>query len=223
MISLDFLDKNYVDSRSKLEIIEEKILIDILSGGYRPGQRIIEQKICDKYDISRTPVREILNRLVKTGLVEIIPNRGAFVIGLSAEEMDNIFQLKILLYPQAVYWAIENITNSELEMLEEVYGFISFYQPTGDIERIIKFCRGFDQIIYDATKNRELNNLLIKYDFYIQHYLSNPYFPDNYLSTLVNEYQRIFDAFRLRDPNLGMEAAQIHITRSYLRTKARQF
>ena len=221
MVSLDFLDKNYVDSRSNLERIEESLLIDILSGAYRHGQRIVEQEICNKFDISRTPVREILNRLVKTGLVEIIPNRGAFVIGLSPDEMDNILQLRNLLYPQAVYWAIENITNSEFEMLEEVFGFISFYKPTGDIERILKFCRGFDKIIYDSTHNRELNGLLLKYDFYIQYGLSRFSYPDNYLTILVDEYQKIYDAFRSRNPSLGMEAAQVHITRSYLRSKIR--
>ena len=63
MLDLDFLNNNYQDNRPASEIVAESIAIDILTGVLRPGQRIIEHTLCDKYAMSRTPIRGILNQL----------------------------------------------------------------------------------------------------------------------------------------------------------------
>lgn len=220
MLSLDFLDNNYVDNRTPQEKVKEQIKIDILNHDIRPGQRLIEQKLCEKYNLSRPPLREVINQLAGEGYVELIPKRGAFALGFDTRILDDILQMKNLLYPLAVQLAIERITVDEMDMLQETFGFIQFYTPTGDIPKLLKFMRGFDKIIYNSAKNREIEESLLKYDFIIEHSLKLNSYPVNYPETLLAEYRAIYEAFRTRNSSLGTEAAQVHVFRSILRIKS---
>ncbi|MCR4710185.1 MAG: GntR family transcriptional regulator [Clostridiales bacterium] len=223
MLSLDFLDNNYTDNRSPSEKAKEQIKIDILTRELRPGQRLIEQKLCERFDLSRPPLREIINQLAAEGYITLIPKRGAFVNSFDQRMLDDILNLKNLLYPQAVQWAIERITVDELEMLQETFGFIQFYTPTGDIPKLRKFIRGFDAIIYNAAKNRELEDTLNKYDFIIDHTMRFTSLPVNYPETVLSEYKAIYDAFRTRNSSQGTEAAQVHVFRDILRLKTQDY
>ena len=220
MLKLDFLDNDYVDSRTPQEKAKEQIKIDILTRELKPGQRLGESRLCERYDLSRPPVREIMNQLASEGFIELIPNRGAFVREFDSRMLDDILYMKNLLYPQAVQWAIERITVDEFEVMLETFGFIQFYTPTGDIPKLEKFAKGFDCIIYDAAKNRELEQTLLKYDFIIEHTVKPTRYPVNYAEDLLQEYKAIYEAFRSRNSSKGTEAAQVHVFRSMLRIKS---
>ena len=94
-----------------------KLQKDILTGKLRPGQKLTEQQLCKEYEVSRTPVREALRQLEMDGLVENILNRGAFVIGMSEQDYEDMFELRKAYEIQAVKWAIERITDEEMDTL----------------------------------------------------------------------------------------------------------
>ncbi|MBQ1401485.1 MAG: GntR family transcriptional regulator, partial [Firmicutes bacterium] len=83
---------------------------DILMGKLKEGEKLTEQRLCDEYSVSRTPVREALRQLEINGLVENIPNRGSFVVGMSERDIRDIFDLRMVNEVQAVRWAIQRIT-----------------------------------------------------------------------------------------------------------------
>ncbi len=219
MLSLDFLNNDYEDTKSPAQKVEEAIAIDILTGNLRPGQRIVEQNLCDKYGMSRTPIREILNKISSGGLIKLIPNRGAFVVGITERDVDDFFYMKSLLYPQCVKWAIERITDDEYAMLEETFAFMEFYTAAEDLDKMLKINRGFEAIIYNACHNAEMESTLLKYDFLIRYANLDIKYPLNYLPTVLEEHRAIFDAFRAKKPEQGAEAAQIHAYKSMLRRK----
>lgn len=103
-----------------------RLQTDILTGKIRSGEKLTEQKICEQYSVSRTPVREALRQLETDGLVESIPNRGAYVIGLSQQDIEDMYQLRKIYEIQAVRWAVERITDEELDQLEETFEFMEF-------------------------------------------------------------------------------------------------
>lgn len=222
MLKLDFLDNNYVDNRSLSEKVCEQLKIEILSGEIKPGRHLTEAYICEKYGLSRPPVREIINRLAAEGYISLIPNKGAVIEGFSSQIVDDLLYMRNNLYPQAVQWAIERMTVDEFDLLQETIGFIQFYTKTGDVEKILKFCDGFDRIIYYAAKNPELESVMLKYDFIIRHSTKQGSYPMNFLEILRDEYEAIFNAVRKRNVPQGTEAAQVHIFRSILRIKARK-
>lgn len=219
MLRLDFLSNDYQDTKTPVEKATDAIAIEILTGILRPGRHLVEQQLCERYQLSRTPVREVLKNLENLGLIELIPNRGALVCGFSASAVDDLFYMKGLLYPQCVRWAIERITPEEFSMLEETFAFMEFYTATDDIEKMQKINRGFDAIIYNACHNREMESTLLRYDFFIRYANADVKYPINYLSTVLEEHRAIFDAFRSRNPEAGQDAAQAHAFRSMLRRK----
>ena len=68
----------------------QRIRGDILEGNYKVGEELKEQLIGEQMGVSRTPVREALRQLELEGLVEIISNKGAFVVGFSSEDIQDI-------------------------------------------------------------------------------------------------------------------------------------
>ena len=70
----------------------EQLRKDILQGKLQPGEKLSEQKICNLYGLSRTPVREALHQLEVEDLIETIPNRGAYVVGLSAQDIKDLMR-----------------------------------------------------------------------------------------------------------------------------------
>ncbi|GAA5120697.1 GntR family transcriptional regulator [Pseudonocardia adelaidensis] len=81
-----------------LEIIRN----GILSGELAPGSALVEQELATQLGVSKTPVREALKTLEGTGLVAMVPYRGAAVRELTRADADAIYDLRLLLEPEAV-------------------------------------------------------------------------------------------------------------------------
>lgn len=92
----------------------------IMSSGYEPGVRLSEQSIADELNLSRTPAREALRRLSETGLIELVPNHGARVIGWSLEQLRDTFDARVLLEPEGAKRAASRIVPAELEELGDL-------------------------------------------------------------------------------------------------------
>ncbi len=219
MINLDFLSNDYKETKTPAQKIEEEIKIAILSGQLARGQRIVEQKLCDRYQISRTPIREIFRRLEREGLIEILPHKGAVVRGFTPQNINDFFYLKSHLEVQCVRWAIERITPQELETLDEIFEFMEFYTISNDMDKMIRINRGFDAVIYNACRNHELESTLHRYSFYLNHANANAKLPENYLSIILEEHRAIYKAFKDGDPESGAAATETHMIQTMLRRR----
>lgn len=197
-----------------------RIKEDILSGRLKKDQKLVEQAICDEYKVSRTPVREALLQLEMEGLVETIPNRGAFVAGLSPQETEDMFTLRRIYEVQAVRWAIERITDEEMDALEENFEFMEFYTMKNDVQKMLNINVNFHQSIYKASHNRILQHLLSSFQAYIRHRNQDIPQKEEYLGQVLEEHRRIFQAFRDRDPEAGALAMEIHMDNSRARHRA---
>ena len=187
---------------------------DILTRKYERGYKLTEQNISSEYSVSRTPVREALRQLEMEGLVEAIPNRGAFVLGFSDQDIRDMFDLRKSYEIQAVMWAIERITDNELDALEETFEFMEFYTQKNDIEKMLNINMNFHQLIYIASHNRMLENILTSYQLYIKHAKRSHTFDNDYLPKLLEEHRQIFNAFKNKDGLLGTKAIEKHMDNS---------
>ena len=187
---------------------------DILTGKLKNGQKLTEQVICEEYNVSRTPVREALRQLESDGLVENILNRGCFVVGLSLQDFEDLFELRKIYEIQAVKWAIERITEEEMEALDETFEFMEFYTLRNDIDKMLTINEGFHQIIYEASHNRMLQQFCSSYQTYMKYLRKDEEYPDDYLANVLEEHRQIFKAFIETDVEAGAEAMEQHITNS---------
>ena len=101
------------------ELAYRKIRQAIIEGRYQPGQRLIEQRISEEFDLSRTPVRESLRRLDAEGLVIIERNRGAVVRPVAREEILDLYELRSRLEALAAERAAARATAEDLAELDE--------------------------------------------------------------------------------------------------------
>jgi DNA-binding GntR family transcriptional regulator len=87
-------------------------------GRWAPGAALRQEDLASEFGVSRIPVREALNKLQAEGLVVVEPNRGAFVASLSAAEVDEVFDLRVLLECDALRHAIPQHTARTLRQLQ---------------------------------------------------------------------------------------------------------
>ena len=98
------------------DIIRKRIIYQELE----PGQKIVEQDLAKEFKTSRAPIREALRQLELEGLVNIIPNKGAYVTGISDKDVHDIYMIRSMLEGLCVRWATEHITQEQLEELDEI-------------------------------------------------------------------------------------------------------
>ncbi len=192
---------------------------DILQGRLRQGEKLSEQQICDKYGLSRTPVREAFRQLELGGLIETIPNRGAFVVGLSQRDIQDLFEMRRAYEILAVKWAVDRITKDEMEKLEEAYEFMEFYTMKGEADKMLNINMQFHNLIYKAAHNRILEQALSTYQLYLKETGSNSAYLDGHLEEVLQEHKEIFDAFKNKDPEAGVAAMAAHLNNAKARSQ----
>ena len=115
------------DKQSLTARVYEHIREDIIEGRYANGAYLVETKLAEELDVSRTPIREALKQLELEDLVVSMPNRGVMVQGMSSQDIDDIFTVRHLLEGQAAYWAAERIDAGNLARLTEIIELMEMY------------------------------------------------------------------------------------------------
>jgi len=92
----------------------------ILSRAYLPGFQLKEVQLAKEVGLTRTPVREAIIRLEREGLLRIFPNKGAFVIELTAKEIEDLFEVREALEAQAVNLAVRRASRDEISSLRKM-------------------------------------------------------------------------------------------------------
>lgn len=92
-----------------------KLRENILNGKYEENDELREASIAEELGVSRTPVREAFRQLELEGLIHIVPNKGAYVTGISSSDVADIYEIRSLLEGLCARWATEKITKDEIE------------------------------------------------------------------------------------------------------------
>lgn len=201
----------------------QEIQKDILSGELPSGSKLTEAAICKRYGVSRTPVREAFRQLEADGLIENIPNRGAFVTGLTKRDISDLFDLRALFEIQAVEWAIRRMTDEDVDALRETVEFMEFYTLKDDVDKVLSFNSQFHNTIYAGTKDRMIQKTLSMYQTYLKHSAPAKTFTGDYLRTILEEHKAIFQAFENKNVAAGRKAMEYHMEQSKYRRIAKYF
>lgn len=128
-------------------------------GEYEPGAHLTEAALCERFKVSRTPVREALNQLDKEGFVKIVPGAGARVVALSPQQILDIYDLLSVLEGAAGRLACKHITDEEIEKLEEYNLLFEKAVGEGNEELTFRVNWQFHWLITEATHNAYLVDL----------------------------------------------------------------
>ncbi len=183
----------------------------ILSGKYAANEELKEKTLGEEFGVSRTPVREALRQLELEGLVSIIPNKGAYVIGVSLQDIKEIYEIRCLLEGLCANWAAEKITQEQLAELDENIFLMEFHATKENWCQMVELDNRFHELLYQASGSRELAHVLSDYHQYVQRVrkvsLGNP----KRVQKSKEEHKAIVEALRSRDPNKAQELATEHI------------
>lgn len=189
------------------EVVKEKILMGVL----KPGDPLIEVKLAEELGVSRTPIREALRQLELEGLVYSIPHKGAFVAGVSAQDIEDIYAIRMLLDGLAARWAAQKITKEEEDELTEIITLMELYTKKKDIPKVMKTDSNFHQLIYKASKSKPLEHVLSTFHSYVLRARTTSFETPGRLDEALNEHKLIYDAIVNKDPDKAEYYIKIHV------------
>ncbi|MCR5801030.1 MAG: GntR family transcriptional regulator [Lachnospiraceae bacterium] len=159
--------KEVTDKYSLRGRVFSRLREDILNGKYEENEELREVAIGEELGVSRTPVREAFRQLELEGLIQIIPNRGAYVVGITDDDVRDIYMIRSRLEGLAARWATANITDEQLEELEENIYLAKFHADKGHLEQIFDLDTRFHEILYEAAGSKILEHQLKDYHQYV--------------------------------------------------------
>ncbi len=184
----------------------------ILRGDLVPGERLMELQLASKLGVSRTPIREAIRMLEQEGLAITIPRKGAIVAGMTEKDMQDVLEIREALEELSVQVACDKITDEQIAMLRETMENFKESLESGDIKRMAEADVEFHNVIYQATDNPKLINMLSNlqeqmYRYRVE-YLKNP---DNH-DQLLQEHEAIYKGILEKDKDGVTQMIRRHIS-----------
>ncbi len=185
----------------------------ILNGKYKEHEELREVALGKELGVSRTPVREALRQLELEGLVTIIPNKGAYVTGITAKDMNDIYEMRCMLEGLCAKWATEHITKEQLDELDEIIFLSEFHmrRESGTTEQVAELDGRFHKVLYEASQSRMLGHVLTdfhKYSLMARRALMSS---EERARKSIREHKQILRAIRDKDADLAEQLASEHV------------
>ena len=175
-----------------------RTLID--QGDLLPGARVPERTLCERFNVSRTPLRECLKVLANEGLVDLLPNRGARIATLADEHLVHLFEVIAALEAEAGRLACERITGPDLAEIKSLHYRMEAHFLRAELPEYFALNQAIHAAILAASANPVLaatyNGLAGR--IARARYMSNRLRPDRWQSAM-DEHAAILDALTRRD------------------------
>lgn len=184
---------------------------EILTGTLASGTALTEQSLSVRLGVSRTPIRAALHTLAEEGLIDLVPNRGAVVVGVTREDLIDIYKIRMRLEGLASALAAERISPEDLATLRESVELAEFYISRNDTEHLKELDTQFHAIIYRASGNRMLNKTLSELHRNIISYRKMSLSVPGRLERSVGEHREILKAIEAGDAERADSLTCAHV------------
>ena len=193
----------------------QKLREDILSGKYREHEELKEVAIGEELGVSRTPVREAFRQLELEGLIQIVPNKGAYVTGITAKDVKDIYMIRSLLEGLCAKLATEKITKEQLEEMEENIYLAQFHASKGHMDQMAELDNRFHDILYEACDSKMLEHTLRDYHQYVLRVRQKTLSTNTRGLASNDEHRQIMEAIKAGDADRAEQLANKHILNAY--------
>lgn len=186
----------------------------IIQGELPQGTKIPERELCERYGVSRTPMREALKVLAVDGLVWLEPNRGAWVSKVTLEELEEVFPVMGALEALSGELACEHITDDQIQEVRNIHLEMLEYYKSRDLTKYFQANQAIHEKILRAANNSELTSMYSSLAARVRRarYLAN--MTDERWAKAVDEHEQILHALENRK---GSQLAKI--LRKHLKSK----
>ncbi|WP_158213343.1 GntR family transcriptional regulator [Pigmentiphaga sp. NML080357] len=183
----------------------------ITSGYFKPGERLVEAKLCSLLGVSRTSVREALRVLATEKLITIVPNKGPSVAELSWQEAENIYHLRALLEGEAAALAAARVQPEDLARMRAALDAFADAVEQQDWKARISATADFYEVVIQCCGNaimgEVLHGLLTRINFLRARTMASP----GRAKHSVRELENIYAALEKGDARAARAAAVAHV------------
>lgn len=198
-----------MSNRPSINDIYAILKIRILTCEYKPGQLLFEKEIVDEFEVSRTPIREVINILNGEGLLKVIPKKGIQISSLSMKRTKQIYEIRKLLEPFSISQAIKNINQSHIEYLSNLDKTLRSSVDESNVIDIFKYGMDIHLYIANLSGNETLARILKwlreesyrGYVYYLKQYMDRCTDSERKLveEKIVNNHSKIVEALKERN------------------------
>ncbi len=188
---------------------------DILSGKYAEHEELKEVAIGEEMGVSRTPVREAFRQLELEGLIQIIPNKGAYVTGITQKDVKDIYLIRSRLEGLCARWATEHISKEQMDEMEENVYLAEFHAQKGHLEQLAQLDNRFHDILYEACDSKILEHQLKDLHQYVLRVRKKTLAKESRGIQSNKEHRQIMEAIRDQNPDLAEQLANRHMINAY--------
>jgi DNA-binding GntR family transcriptional regulator len=206
----------------KRDYIVEQLRAEISAGKLKPGQKLRQEELAARFQISSTPVREALRKLEAEGLLTSVPHQGVFVSQIRLEEMEERYRLRILLETYAVKEAMRHLQAAPeqrdklLNDLEEYQAAICAALEEGRHSEVNQLSYDLHLRLYEEARSPLLKQMIL--DLWKHFPFRSLWFVPGRAEQAHAEHLILFDAIRQGDT-----AEAERLLREHLETSARVF
>ncbi|MES4904296.1 MULTISPECIES: GntR family transcriptional regulator [unclassified Streptomyces] len=183
----------------------------VIDGRYRPGERLDPAQLEREYGCSRTPIREALQALERSGLVQIRPKRGTYVTELSISELAERFEVMAELEGMAARLSARRIERESLDELEQALQECVKHATADDADRYYYANAWFHDIVYDSCGNEYLRQQAHALKRALQPYRRLQLRVPDRMRRSLAEHREIADAIAGGDADTAENAARDHV------------
>ena len=189
----------------------------IVDGELPPGTRVPERELCQRFEVSRTPMREALKVLAAEGHVSLLPNRGAHVTRLTTSDVEELFAVSGALEALAGELACTRMTDTELAELKAMHYEMALYHARRDLPSYYALNRRIHEAIVQASGSRVLQGLYEQVSARIRRARFVAAMPPERWDEAMSEHEGILNALIRRDG-----ATLAGILKQHLKNKSKQ-
>jgi DNA-binding GntR family transcriptional regulator len=196
-------------TRSRGDFVYDSLRDAIWEGRIARGERVREEEVARSLGVSRTPVREALQRLQRRGLLVNGLGRGLIVAELSKREVIELYAMREILEGSAARFAAQHATGPEIDILYRLQRDLA--EAPDDALLLVKLNRRFHQAIYDAAHNQYLTQTLDALHDSMALLHSTTFRAPNRRRESDEEHRRIVAAIERHDADEAEAIAREHI------------
>jgi len=131
----------------------------ILQGELRPGEKVPEEQLCERFGVSRTPIREALKVLAAEGVLQILPHRGAIVARITEEQIEELFPIMASLERLAGLLACERVSNADVRRVRALHDKMLQHFKSGNESEYLRQNRLIHEAFFEIAGNTMLSAL----------------------------------------------------------------
>lgn len=205
---------------SAAQRIEEELLDDIAIGLLKPGARLDETRLAERFGVSRTPVREALNRLAAHDVLEPGDRRGMRVARYSLEDLAHMFEAMHEIETLCARLAAQRLTLLARSRIEAAQAHCVATAQTGDLVDYLRANEAFHHEIYEATRNPHIIQLATEFRRRTGPFRAKKFATKEDLVASAKSHEELLQKIFSADSAVASEGMRKHMEESFVRVLA---